>query len=79
MLIICFSYITLPEEIIQSIWRDKRVGSRKLRSETYDRDDFSFAMKTAIGEWCHDNIRAPVGFCFFTSVEITENSFIRWL
>lgn len=58
------NYITLPEEIIQSIWRDKRVGSRKLRSETYDRDDFSFAMKTAIGEWCHDNIRAPVAIVF---------------
>lgn len=57
-------YVTLPRDVISSIWTNKGLGSKKWRSQSYDSDDFAFAMKAAISEWVYDNIRAPVSTFF---------------
>jgi len=57
-------YITLPYNIINLIWKNKGLGNRVWRPESYDSDDFAFAMKAAVGDWVYDNIRAPVAIAF---------------
>ncbi|KAI0293577.1 hypothetical protein BC826DRAFT_1014902 [Russula brevipes] len=57
-------YITLPVGVVSWIWKNKGIGSRSRRSESYDYDDFAFAMKAAIGDWVYDNIGTPVAVVF---------------
>ncbi|KAI0293576.1 hypothetical protein BC826DRAFT_1014885 [Russula brevipes] len=57
-------YVTLPIGVVNLIWAKKGIVSRRRRSESYDYNDFAFAMKTAVGDWVHDNVRAPVAVVF---------------
>jgi hypothetical protein len=70
-------YITLPYNIISLIWKNKGLGNRVWRPESYDSDDFAFAMKAAVGDWVYDNIRAPVSISFEIYSTVPDH-FLRW-